>query len=72
MQTKKQSMFEACSNIAIGLGVALLTQLWVFPLFGIHIPFSHDLMIVSIFTVVSITRSYLLRRFFNWYHEVRA
>ncbi len=68
MQTKLQSFLEASVNIGIGLGIALLTQLIVFPMFGINIPLKDDLMIVSIFTAVSITRSYLLRRFFNWYH----
>jgi hypothetical protein len=37
----------------------------VFPLFGIHIPLSADLAIGGIFVVVSLVRSYLLRRLFN-------
>ena len=69
MQTKLQSFLEASVNIGIGLVIALLTQIIVFPMFGINIPLKDDLLIVLIFTVVSIIRSYVLRRFFNWYHH---
>ena len=64
-QSRTGSMVEACANVAIGYGVAMATQLAVFPLFGIHIPLTADLAIGAIFTAVSLVRSYLLRRFFN-------
>ena len=69
MQTKLQSLFEALANVALGYGVALSTQLLVFPLFGIHIPLSSNVAIGVIFTLVSLVRSYALRRFFNWLHK---
>jgi hypothetical protein len=34
-QTKLGSLIEALMNIAIGYGVALLSQLAIFPMFGI-------------------------------------
>ena len=64
-QSKRHSWFEACANVAIGYGVAMATQLAVFPFFGIHIPLTADFAIGAIFTVVSLARSYLLRRLFN-------
>ena len=64
-QSRTGSMVEACTNVAIGYGVAMATQLTVFPLFGIHIPLTADLAIGAIFTAVSLVRSYLLRRLFN-------
>jgi hypothetical protein len=69
MQTKLQSLFEALANVALGYGVALSTQLLVFPLFGIHIPLSSNVAIGIIFTLVSLARSYALRRLFNWLHK---
>ena len=69
MQTKLQSLFEALANVALGYGVALSTQLLVFPLFGIHIPLSSNIAIGIIFTLVSLARSYVLRRLFNWLHK---
>ena len=65
MQTRWQSFFESCINVAIGYGVALLSQILVFPLFGIHIPLTSNLAIGAIFTVISIARSYAVRRVFN-------
>jgi hypothetical protein len=63
------SFAEAMLNILVGCGVALVTQIVVFPWFGIHIPLSDDLWITAIFTVVSLVRSYFLRRMFNKLHE---
>jgi hypothetical protein len=52
-------------NVAVGWGVALISQLVVFPLFDIHIPFSSNLAISAWFTLISLVRSYVLRRWFN-------
>ncbi len=72
MQTRMQSFIESCINVAIGYGVALLSQILVFPLFGIHIPMSSNIAIGAIFTVISIARSYTVRRVFNKLHGARA
>lgn len=72
MQTRLQSFIESCINVAIGYGVALLSQILVFPLFGIHIPLASNLAIGAIFTVISVARSYAVRRIFNKLHGVRA
>ena len=71
MQTRWQSFFESCINVAIGYGVALLSQILVFPLFDIHIPLASNLAIGAIFTVISIARSYAVRRVFNRLHCCR-
>ena len=64
-QTKKHSLIESFSNVAIGYFVALGSQLAIFPLYGIHIPIQHNIAIGAWFTVISIIRSYVLRRWFN-------
>jgi high-affinity nickel permease len=69
MQTRWQSMIETCISTAVGFLIALLTQLIVFHLYSISAPLSTNLQITAIFTVVSIARGYLIRRFFNWFHE---
>lgn len=71
MQTRIQSFVESCINVAIGYGVALTSQMLVFPIFGINIPLSSNLAIGAIFTVISIARSYAVRRIFNNRHEGR-
>jgi hypothetical protein len=69
MQTRRQSAVEAAANIALGYGVALFSQLLIFPWYGIQIEFSDNLMIGAWFTVISLVRSYGLRRFYNWRHR---
>lgn len=65
MQSKKQSLIESMLNVVIGYVVALLSQLIIFPFFGVNLPLSDNLLIGAFFTIVSIIRSYTLRRFFN-------
>ena len=68
-QTKLQSLIESITNILIGYFVAIASQLAVFPLFGINIPLSDNLLIGVWFTVFSLVRSYFVRRYFNWRHR---
>lgn len=69
MQTKKQSLIEACMNVAIGYLVALASQLVIFPMYGGTFSFGQNLMIGFWFTLVSLVRSYALRRFYNKRHR---
>jgi len=68
MQTRLQSFIESMINVAIGYGVALASQILIFPFFGIHISLSDNLLIGAFFTVISIVRGYLVRRLFNKIH----
>ncbi len=64
-QTHKASLAESLLNVAVGYGVALASQIVVFPWFGISIPLSSNLAIGLIFTAVSIVRSFAVRRLFE-------
>jgi hypothetical protein len=64
-QTRKASLTESLMNVAIGYGIALAAQIIVFPWFGINIPLASNIAIGLIFTVVSIARSFALRRLFE-------
>jgi len=65
MQTRAESLKESALNIAIGYLVALLSQLIVFPIVGVDVDFATNLEIGLYFTVISLIRSYLVRRWFN-------
>ena len=65
MQTRIHSAVEAVANVAVGYGVAVLAQIVVFPWFGMTPSIRDNLAIGAIFTVVSLARSYILRRAFN-------
>ena len=64
-QSRKHSALEAFANIAIGYGVAVIAQALIFPLFGIYIRIGDNLAIGACFTVVSLVRSFVLRRAFE-------
>jgi len=65
MQSRKMSLVESCANIAVGYTIAILSQLVIFPIFNIHIPFHDNLLMGGFFTIVSLVRSYIIRRYFN-------
>ena len=65
MQTKYQSFIESLTNILIGYLTALLSQVLIFPLFDIYVTLQDNLLIGLYFTIISLTRSYLVRRYFN-------
>jgi hypothetical protein len=48
------SLVEAVANVLVGFGVAIATQVLVFPLFGIAASLSENLAIGGVFTLVSI------------------
>ena len=64
-QSRWMSLLEAVTNVLVGYGVAVATQWVVFPLFGLHATLQENLVIGLVFTVVSLIRSYLLRRVFE-------
>jgi len=64
-QTRAMSAVESVANVAIGYGVAVASQIVIFPLFGVHLPLSDNLLIGAWFTVISLARSYVVRRVFN-------
>ena len=68
-QPRWQSAVESVANVLIGFGVAVAAQVAVFPLFGFNPPLADNLLISAIFTVVSLARSFLLRRAFNRWHR---
>ena len=68
MQSRLGSGVEAITNVLVGFGLALAAQLVLFPLAGITVPLGTHLGLCAMFTVLSLARSYLLRRVFNTWH----
>lgn len=64
-QSKEQSLKETVISTFIGLAVSLITQILVFPLYGMEVSFNQNIQITIIFTLVSIVRGYFVRRYFN-------
>lgn len=64
-QSKRASLAEAVINTIVGYGIAVSSQMLIFPLFGFHLGIGQSLTMGLIFTVISIVRSYSLRRVFE-------
>jgi hypothetical protein len=64
-QSRTMSLVEAATNVIVGYVLAILTQLAVFPLFGLEAALGEHLAIGMAFVGVSLARGYLLRRVFE-------
>jgi len=64
-QTKLGSFIEACVNTAIGFGINFTANLLIFPLFGFHISLINNFYMGLLYTLISVVRSYCIRRWFN-------
>jgi len=66
MQSRMMSAIEASANVAIGYLVSVAANILILPLFGYDVTVADSFAIGLAFTVVSLFRSYILRRVFNW------
>ena len=64
-QSRLMSLVEAATNVVVGYGLAIATQIVVFPWFGIETGLAEHLTIGLAFVGVSLARGYLLRRLFE-------
>ena len=72
MQSKKQSFIESLTSTTIGIIIGIVLNLTILPIFGYPVSLSDSLWISVIFTIVSIIRSYIIRRWFNSKEEVNG
>jgi len=64
-QTRLSSFIEAWINVALGFGINFCANLLILPLFGFHITLSENFVMGLLYTVISVVRSYCVRRWFN-------
>jgi len=64
-QTKLESFIESVLNIGSGFFIAWAVSFVIYPWFGVELPATTYLSLTTIFTVISVLRSYVWRRFFN-------
>jgi hypothetical protein len=56
-QSKAMPLLEAVTNVVVGFVLAFSTQVLAFPLFGLQVSVTDNILISLIFTVVSIVRA---------------
>lgn len=64
-QSKVGSLLEALAHTGIGFIISILISLVIYPLFGHAFTLAENVGITIIFTVASIIRGYIIRRWFN-------
>lgn len=64
-QTRLGSLIEAVVNVLIGFGINWCANMLVLPHFGFHVSAGQAFGIGLVFTVISVARSYAIRRWFN-------
>jgi len=65
MQSKKHSIYESISNLIVGFIISMLSLYLIFPILNIESSTQQNFIITVYFTVISLIRSYVIRRFFN-------
>ena len=61
----RSDVLESMIDVGSGFFLSIIIQLTIFPLFDLHPTIFENYQIALIFTVVSMTRSALWRRFFR-------
>ena len=64
-QSRTMALTEACTNIIVGFGLAVMLNYTILPLFGFDISLEHSTEIAVVFTAFALIRSYVLRRVFE-------
>ena len=65
MQSKRESLIETLTNVSIGWFISFIANMLVLPLFDYDVSLTDGVLISIIFTVISIIRGYVVRRWFN-------
>ena len=64
-QTRLGSLIEAGINVLIGFAINMAANFVILPLVGFEITLAQSLFIGVLYTLVSVARSYIVRRWFN-------
>lgn len=67
-QSKLHSMIEIVVSYIIGFAIAFFTQYLLLNALGFHASAKESFWITVVFTIISMIRSYFVRRMFNWFH----
>lgn len=65
-QTRKMSAVESVANTAFGFGISVLTYAIVMPLLGYATTMTENVIMVTVFSIISMVRNYIVRRVFTW------
>lgn len=67
-QSRTHSLFESIVNMAVGFVINFTIQYFVFAYLNAHVSLTENFALSVLYTIISIVRSYGLRRLFNYIH----
>lgn len=65
MQSRWGSFIEAWINVLIGFSINFVANMLILPMYGFHITAAQNFSMGCIYTIISVARSYAIRRWFN-------
>ena len=68
-QTRIQSLVETLVGTAVAFGITVAASEFIYPYFGHKFTTGDNAKIAVVFTIISVVRSYIVRRSFNRLHE---
>lgn len=71
-QSRLASFIESAINILVGFGISLGAQMIFLPMIGVPINHMQNFIFACIMTVISLARSFILRRIFEALHIRRS
>lgn len=71
MQSKLGSMIESVTNTGVGYVMGVTINMFLFPLFGWDVSVGQSMTVGAVYILISLVRSYILRRIFNCVSERR-
>lgn len=64
-QSRSASSFETLTGTLLGFVLSVVVQRALFPAMGLDFGYAENMVVPSVFTAISILRSYTVRRVFN-------
>lgn len=68
-QTKKSSFVEAMVNTFIGLIITMAVSPFIYWMCDVEISYQKMTLCTVLFTIISVLRNYVIRRWFNQKHK---
>ncbi len=72
MQNKKRSLLESITNVIVGFGISFISLHFILLIFGHDVSLRDNFYMGIWFTIISIIRSYTLRRVFNKKDDIKG
>lgn len=68
-QSRINALLESVVNVVVGFFISFVVNAIMLPLLGMTPSFNDNMILTGVFSVISIGRSYIIRRYFTRNHN---